>query len=220
MGDPSTAEVTVTGLPSWRGRMHTWALVASAPAGIVLLAASEPGVARAATAVYVTSLLALFAASAAYHRLRLSAPARRRMRQLDHSMIYVLIAGTYTPVCAVVLPGEWGIPFLVASWAGALAGIGFTAAGVERFGVLTNVLYLVLGWTVVAGLPVLVSRMSGAGLTFLVVGGLTYTAGAVVLFRHRPDPAPAVFGFHEIWHTCTVVAAASHYGMVWSVVVR
>jgi len=142
------------------------------------------------------------------------------MRQLDHSMIYVLIAGTYTPVCAAVLPGEWGIPLLFVSWAGAAAGIGFTAGGVERFGVLTNILYLVLGWSVVAGLPVLFGRLSDTGFALLVIGGLVYTAGAIVLFRHRPDPAPTVFGFHEIWHACTVVAAASHYGMVWSVVVK
>ena len=206
--------------PSWRGRMHTWALVVSIPAGIALLVASEPGVVRASTAVYVASLLAVFGASAAYHRLPLGPVARRRMRQLDHSMIYVLIAGTYTPVCAVVLPAEWGIPLLSVAWAGAAAGIALTAVGVERFGVLTNVLYLVLGWSVVAGLPVLVGRMSDVGFALLVIGGLTYTVGAIVLFLHRPNPAPAVFGFHEIWHACTVVAAASHYGMVWSVVVR
>lgn len=218
MDDLPPALATV--LPSWRGRMHTWALIATVPAGLVLLLASEPGVARASTAIYVASLLALFGASTAYHRLRLGVAARRRMRQLDHSMIYVLIAGTYTPVCAVVLPGEWSIPFLAVAWTGAAAGIVLTVVGVERFGVLTNILYLVLGWTVVAGLPALATRMSGVGLALLVIGGLTYTAGAVVLFRHRPDPAPAVFGFHEVWHACTLLAAASHYGMVWSVVVR
>jgi hemolysin III len=200
--------------------MHTWAFFVSLPAGLALLLASEPGVARASTAVYVTSLLAVFGASAAYHRLTLGPTARRRMRQLDHSMIYVLIAGTYTPVCAVILPGEWGIPLLSVSWAGAAAGIGFTVGGVERFGVLTNILYLVLGWSVLVGLPVLHGRMSDTGFALLVVGGLVYTAGAIVLFRHRPDPAPAVFGFHEVWHACTVVAAAAHYGMVWSVVVK
>ena len=220
MGEPSPPGLPAFIRPSWRGRMHTWAFVVSVPAGIVLLMASEPGVARASTAVYVASLLAVFGASAAYHRLTLGPVGRRRMRQLDHSMIYVLIAGTYTPVCAVVLPGEWGIPLLAVSWAGAVAGIAFTIGGVERFGILTNVLYLVLGWSVLAGLPVLVGRMSDAGFALLVVGGLTYTAGAIVLFRHRPDPVPAVFGFHEVWHACTVVAAAAHYGMVWSVVVK
>jgi hemolysin III len=176
---------------------------------------AAPNGARVAVAVYVVSLAALFGTSAAYHRLARSSTARRRLQRLDHSMIYVLIAGTYTPLCVVALPPAWGIPVLAAVWGGASAGIVVKAAGIKRLGGLANALYIVLGWTAVVALPVVVASIPASGLALMVTGGIAYTLGAVVLRRGRPDPRPNVFGFQEVWHAYTVIGAVSHFAMVW-----
>jgi hemolysin III len=206
-------------LPSWRGRLHAWAFVCALPAGLALVWAAEHTTGRVATAIYVVSLVAALGTSAAYHRLAKSPTARRRMRRLDHSMIFVLIAGTYTPVCLLALPLTWGIPVLVAVWGLAGLGIALKAAGVQRRVGLVNSLYIVVGWTAVVTLPVVLTSMSPWGLAFMVVGGLAYTLGAVVLLRRRPDPRPAVFGFHEVWHACTIVGVVSHFAMIWAIAV-
>ncbi len=201
--------------PTWRGRMHAWAFACSVPAGTALLASADGATARASAAVFAVSLALVLGTSGAYHRLAHSPVARRRMRRLDHSMIYVLIAGTYTPLCVLVLPRRWGVPMLVAVWAGAAAGVVLKVVGIDKLRVLANSLYIVMGWLAVLALPAIVPRVSTATLALMLFGGVAYTAGAIVLLRHRPDPNPAVFGFHEVWHVCTLVGAASHYAMVW-----
>ncbi len=203
--------------PSWRGRIHTWAFVVSIPAGILLLLSSHRAAARTSVAIYALSLAAVFGTSAAYHRLARSITARRRMRRLDHAMIYVLIAGTYTPLCLLALPRAWGIPLLAVLWTGAAVGITLQLIGVDRFRRISNIMYLVLGWAAIVGLPVMVHRLPSASLTLMLTGGLAYTIGAIVFFLHRPNPAPMVFGFHEIWHAFTVLAGASHFAMIWMV---
>lgn len=200
--------------PTWRGRIHAWAFLCSVPAGVALLLAVDSTKAEVAVAIYAVSLTSLFGVSAAYHRVARSATARRRMRRLDHAMIYVLIAGTYTPVCVLALPSEWGIPVLAAVWAGAAAGAAIKSLGIRRLLVLANALYIVLGWAAVVALPVVAVSIPPIGLVFMVIGGIAYTAGAVVLLRRKPDPRPEVFGYHEFWHVCTVIGAASHYVMV------
>lgn len=217
-GDAPGDPVIPAQRPAWRGRLHTWAFAAGIPAAVLLVLVADQLSARIAVVVYGTSLAAVFGTSAAYHRLARSPTAVRRLRRLDHAMIYVLIAGTYTPLCLLSLPPAWGIPLLVVAWTGAAAGIVLKLVGFDRFVRIANGLYLVLGWAVVVAVPVLVTRLSPAGLALMAFGGLAYTVGAVVLFRRRPDPAPAVFGFHEVWHACTLVAAASHYGLVWLLV--
>jgi hemolysin III len=199
--------------------MHAWAFVCALPAGLILVWAAERATGRVATAIYVVSLVAAMGTSAAYHRLAKSPTARRRMRRLDHSMIFVLIAGTYTPICLLALPLAWGIPLLIAVWG--LAGLGVTlkAAGVERRIGLVNSLYIVVGWFAVVTLPVVLTSMSPWGLAFMLVGGLAYTFGSLVLLRRRPDPRPAVFGFHEVWHACTIVGVVSHFAMIWAIAV-
>jgi len=159
--------------------------------------------------------VAVFGVSAAYHRLARSPVDRARMRRLDHSMIFVVIAGTYTPICLVALPPAWGLPLLVTVWLGAIAGIVLKNRPAERFAHGANALYLVLGWAAVAVVPAILRSMPVVAIVLMGVGGLAYTLGAAVLFRRRPDPWPVHFGYHEIWHACTVVAGASHFGMVW-----
>ncbi len=201
--------------PAWRGRLHTWAFVGSLPLGVALVASTESPAARISAAVFVVSLAAVFGTSAAYHRLAQSPAARRIMQRLDHSMIYVLIAGTYTPLCVVALPPSTGIPLLVGAWVGAAVGVVLKVAG--RLVVLSYALYLVLGWAALLAVPGLLPRVPLAGLAFGGLGGLIYTVGAVILYRRRPDPLPSVFGFHEVWHACTIAAAALHYAMVWHI---
>jgi hemolysin III len=206
------------GPPRWRGRLHSWAFVCSTPAGVALVLLAERATARLVVAVYVVSLAALFGTSTAYHRLARSSTAKRRLRRLDHSMIYVLIAGSYTPLCVLALPAVWGIPVLAVVWGGASMGVVVKAADIRRLVGVADALYLILGWAAIVALPVLVASISASGLALMVTGGIAYTVGAVVFLRGRPNPRPNVFGFHEVWHACTVVGAVSHFAMVWLIV--
>jgi hemolysin III len=205
--------------PSWRGRLHTWAFVAAIPLGVTLLMAANGPSARVAAAIYASSLVALFGTSAAYHRLARGARTRRIMQRLDHSMIFLLIAGTYTPMCLLVLPPAWGIPVLSVVGLVALTGIVLKLVAFDRIRLLGSVLYMALSWAVIAALPVLVHRLSVGEMLLLFGGGLVYTGGAVVFSTRRPNPFPAVFGYHEVWHACTVVAGLCHFATI-SLVVR
>jgi hemolysin III len=202
-------------LPLWRGRLHGWAFFAALPLGVVLLLVAERTSARVAVAVYVACVTAGFGVSVAYHRLARSPLARRRLRRLDHSLIFVVIAGTYTPLCVLALPSSWGVPLLVVVWVGAAAGVVLkNVRGVDA----ANGLYLVLGWAAVVASPAIIRHLPVGSLALMVAGGLAYTIGAVVLFRHRPDPLPARFGYHEIWHACTVAASGCHFAMIYLLV--
>ena len=215
MNEPSEAlrEVLTAVRPRLRGRLHQVVFFVSIPAGVAMVAGAGSPLARVGAVIYAVSLTALFGTSAAYHRLAHSLRARQWMRRLDHSMIFVLIAGTYTPVCLLVLDGALRTVALSVVWAAALAGVAMKLFRHEA--VLTgNSLYLVMGWSVVLLLPTLARRLGTVPLALLVAGGLLYTVGAVVLSRHRPDPFPTVFGYHEIWHALVVVASACHYVMI------
>jgi hemolysin III len=200
--------------PRWRGRLHTWAFLAAIPGGIFLLFQADGPLPIIATAVYVVSVLALFGTSASYHTLAQSPRAREIMQRLDHSMIFVLIAGTYTPLTLVALPRAWGIPVLCVVWAGAIVGMVLKLAAFERSGRLGYVLYPVLGWSAVVAMPVMVSHLSPTQLGLVIAGGLLYTIGIPVLVRKRPDPWPATFGYHEVWHSFTVLAGACHFAAI------
>jgi hemolysin III len=201
--------------PRLRGVSHQWAFFASLAAGAALVASAPTGRARIAVAVYVASLAALFGTSATYHRVSWrTARARLRMRSVDHSMIFVLIAGTYTPFALLALRGILGTAILVVVWAGAAAGVTLQFAWRERRKWAVAVPYVALGWVAVVALPRMLDRV-GVGPTLLVVlGGLLYTAGAVVYARRRPDPVPHVFGYHEVFHALVIAAAALHFGVV------
>ena len=185
----------------------------SIPAGAALVGVATTPSARVGALVYALSLTGLFGTSAAYHRLARSVKARGLLRRLDHAMIFVLIAGSYTPMCLVALEGAWRVSALTLVWAGALAGVALKLFRLEAMR-LGNALYLVLGWAVLAILPQLAQRVAPLTLVLLAAGGLLYTGGAVVLTRRRPDPLPHVFGYHEVWHSLVVAAAACHYVMI------
>ncbi len=192
--------------------MHAWAFWLTIPAGIGLVLAADRG--RAAVALYGLSLAAVYGVSAAYHRLAVTERAQRIMRRLDHSMIFVLIAGTYTPVSLVMLPPSQWQPLLGAVWGLAAVGIACKLWGTPRWLQASNVLYLVIGWLAVFVLPTLVRSVTLPALAAMVAGGLLYTAGAVIFLLRSPDPLPDHFGYHEVWHLFTVAAGACHFVMI------
>jgi hemolysin III len=203
--------------PLLRGRLHQGAFLVSIPAGIALVVAARSWPARAGVLVYALSLSAMFGTSAALHRLRWSPRARLRMDRLDRTMIYVLIAGSYTPVCLLALRPGWRVALLALVWTGAAVGIALVLIRTRRrgIGVLRMVLYLGLGWMSLLVLPELARTIGFGPLALAVLGGVLYTVGAVVLMRRRPDPSPRVFGYHEVWHAFTVAAGACHYALIW-----
>jgi hemolysin III len=205
--------------PRLRGRLHQVAFLASLPAGVTLVLAAGSGRARLATLVYAVSLAGMFGSSAALHRRSWSPAAWRWMDRLDRAMIYVLIAGSYTPVILLALDPGWRVAFLVLVWAVAAAGIVLVLARTASpvVGLVRMLLYLGLGWTAVLLVPQLAGTLGPAKVGLALAGGLFYTVGVVVLVRRRPDPAPEVFGYHEVWHAFTVAAGACHYVFIWLV---
>ena len=167
--------------------------------------------ARIAASIYAAALLLVFGTSAAYHRLARTPRARMIMQRLDHSMIFLLIAGTYVPICLLALPPKWGIPMLSVVGSMALVGIVLKLVAFQRARWLGFALYPIMGWTAVAAAPVLVNHLSPAQLALIVAGGVIYTIGFPVLLTRWPDPWPRVFGYHEVWHACTILAAACHF---------
>jgi hemolysin III len=136
------------------------------------------------------------------------------MQRVDHVMIYVLIAGSYTPLCVLALPRDVGVPLLVAAWAGAGAGILLKLARSYRVRLLSHSLYPLLGWMALVAVPAMVRAFSTVEMVLFVAAGVFYTGGIPVLARRRPDPWPRTFGYHELWHACTVAAAACHFTVV------
>jgi hemolysin III len=203
--------------PLLRGRIHQVAFFTAIPAGIVLVWLAPTTRARIATLVFVLSMVAQFGVSSMYHVGEWIEAQRNRMRQLDHSMIFVLIAGSYTPFCLLVLHGKLATVVLSIVWAGAAIGVGTKLYRVDMH-VLSGFMYLGLGWAVVATFPALVRALDPSPLALLVAGGVLYTLGALVLATHHPNPWPKTFGYHEAWHTMTVLAAASHYTAILLVV--
>jgi hemolysin III len=197
--------------PRLRGVLHQYAFFGSLGSGTLLVLLAATTRASVAAAVYSTSVSALLGVSALYHRVTWTAPTRRRMRRLDHAMIFLLIAGTYTPVGLLVLHGMLAAVVLAVVWGGAVAGIVLELVwrGAPRW--LGGVVYLALGWVAVVAMPQLFARLGVVGGSLIVVGGLAYSAGAAVYALRRPDPAPAVFGYHEVFHLLVIVGAAFHF---------
>jgi len=204
--------------PKYRGVLHAAGAFAVVPLGALLVASAVGGTARLAALAYVAAQLVVFATSASYHRLAKTPTARRRMQLADHSMIYLLIAGTWVPICLLVLPEASGRVFLAGVLAAAAIGIALKSCGIHRFPRSSNAVYGVMGGAGVLALPGIVANLHLAGVALLALGGAVYAAGAMVLLFKRPDPRPSVFGYHEIWHACTVAAAVCHFAMVWTIV--
>jgi hemolysin III len=200
--------------PRLRGRIHQVAFFVSIPAGVVLVLLASGPVATAVAVIYAVSLSAVFGSSAAYHRGVWSERAQRWMRRLDHSMIFVLIAGSYTPISVLVLDGTWEAVLLSLVWTGAAIGVTLKMVRPHGLSVTSAILYMGLGWLAMIALPQLVRGMTTAEVVLMISGGLLYTAGAIVFASRKPDPRPETFGYHEIWHAFMVAAATCHYAMV------
>ncbi len=201
--------------PRLRGVSHQWAFFVSVVLGLVLVVTAPAGRATAAAAIYSASVAGLFGTSALYHRVNWSsARARAWMRRLDHSMIFVLIAGSYTPFALLALHGQLANAILIAVWGGALAGVGFKLIWIDAPKWLVAITYVVLGWVAVAAFPQLLDRIGVVATSLVAAGGVLYTLGAVVYARKRPNPSPTVFGYHEIFHLLVIVAAALQYAVV------
>jgi hemolysin III len=201
--------------PRLRGVSHQWAFFVSLAAGIALVIVAPAGRATLATAIYAASVVALFGVSALYHRITwTSEDVRRLMRRLDHSMIFFLIAGTYTPFALLVLEGTLATAILVAVWGGALAGIVLNLVWIDAPKWVTALVYIVLGWVAVAAFPEMISQIGLTATALVGIGGILYTLGAVVYALNRPDPVPAVFGYHEVFHVLVIAAAALQYAVI------
>ena len=201
--------------PRFRGVTHEWAFFISLIAGGALIVAAPSGQSRIAMAIYAFSLSGLLGTSALYHRVNWRRPEIRKwMRRLDHSMIFLLIAGTVTPFALLVMTGPLASALLIAVWAGALAGIVVELIWVDAPKWVSTIVYLAVGWIGALGFPAIVIDAGiGAGI-LIAVGGVFYTTGAIVYARQRPDPNPAVFGYHEIFHVLVIAAAAAHFAAV------
>jgi hemolysin III len=202
------------GRPRLRGVSHHVAFFVSLLSGVVLIVVAPGTEIRVEAAIYAASLSGLLGVSALLHRRDWRPTVRRQLRRLDHSMIFVLIAGTYTPIAGTVLHGSMRTAVLVTVWIGALAGVVLTVAWIDAPKWAAALPYVALGWVAVVAVPQLLDGLGVAGLSLLGLGGGLYTAGAVVYARKRPDPIPAVFGYHEVFHALVIAAAAAHYAVI------
>jgi hemolysin III len=218
---PTVAEAPsnlVAPAPLLRGWLHLACFFLSIPAGLFLIFNASAGRAQIGAVIYAVGLTALFGVSAAYHRPRWSPKWRARFKRLDHGTIFVMIAGTYTPLCLVVLGGVVGTVMLVSVWAGAVTGVILAAVGIAERRYIGGACYVALGWVAVAAAPSLVRNLTATQLALVFAGGVIYTVGVVVLGSKRPDPFPRVFGYHEVWHVMVVAAAVCHFIAIQSVI--
>jgi hemolysin III len=201
--------------PKLRGVSHEWAFFVSLFLGAALVIAAKTPKATLAVAIYAVSLSALLGTSALYHRVNWKRPkVRRWMRRLDHSMIFFLIAGTYTPFALLVLNGMLADAILVVVWVGAIAGAIVEMVWIDHPKWVAALIYMSLGWVAAIAFPGLWNEMGVAGTLLVAVGGILYTAGAVVYATQRPNPSPRVFGYHEVFHALVIAAAAAQFAAI------
>lgn len=196
--------------PRWRGWIHAGNFPLTVAGGIVLIVLADGPVAKWASAVFMVTSMLLFGISALYHRVNWSPEVKRVFRRIDHANIFLLIAGTYTPIALLALPLDKGILLLVTVWSGALLGIGFRVFWISAPRWLYVPLYVLLGWAAVMFI-VDIMNANLAAMVLVIVGGVLYTFGSVVYGLKRPNPVPGVFGFHEMFHALTVLAFLCHW---------
>lgn len=200
--------------PRLRGVSHQWAFFVSLGAGAALIFAASGARAVIAMSIYAFSLSAMLGTSALYHRVTWTPDVRRWMRRLDHTMIFVFIAGTYTPFALLVLEGTLATAILIAVWGGAAVGVALNLAWVDAPKWVTAIVYVTLGWVAIVAFPDMFSELGFFAVALVGAGGVLYTSGAVVYALRRPDPAPAVFGYHEVFHLLVIVAAALQFAAI------
>ncbi|MDQ0613501.1 hemolysin III [Microbacterium sp. W4I4] len=196
--------------PTWRGWIHAGTFPVAVVAGIVLIVVAQGAPAKWAAAVFMTTSLLLFGNSAVYHRFDWGPKVKGVLKRIDHANILLLIAGTYTPLAVLALDPQKGMLLLVLVWSGALLGILFRVFWINAPRWLYVALYLVLGWAAVMYMADLL-RANVAMMVLVCVGGILYTVGAVIYAMKKPNPWPGRFGFHEIFHVCTVLAFLCHW---------
>lgn len=203
-------EQVVPEKPLWRGWIHAGTFPVTIVAGIILLVAADGPAATWSCAVFVASSMLLFGNSALYHRINWQPRTRMIFRRIDHANIFLLIAGSYTPIAVLALPPGKSVLLLTLVWAGALLGIVFRVFWIGAPRWLYVPLYLALGW---GALMFIVDffQANAVMMTLILVGGLCYSVGAVVYGLKKPNPVPGVFGFHEIFHALTVLAFLCHW---------
>lgn len=208
--EAADADANVEIRPTWRGWIHAGTFPVAVAAGVVLIVLAQGAPAKWAAAVFMATSLLLFGNSAVYHRFDWGPKVKAVLRRIDHANILLLIAGTYTPIATLALEPRKGILLLSIVWTGALLGILFRVFWLSAPRWLYVALYLLLGWAAVMYIGDLL-QASVAMMVLVIVGGLLYTGGAVVYALKRPNPWPGHFGFHEIFHVCTVLAFLCHW---------
>jgi hemolysin III len=200
--------------PRLRGVSHQYAFFVSLGCGVTLILAASDGRARLAASVYAVAVSALLGTSALYHRVTWRPSVRRWMRRLDHSMIFIMIAGTYTPVALLALKGTLASTILIVLWVGALGGVVFKLLWIDAPKWLLAATYVALGLVSAAVFGELPAAIGWLGVAGLATGGLLYVVGAIVYASGRPNPWPKVFGYHEVFHALVIAAAALQYAVI------
>ncbi|MFM8519549.1 MAG: hemolysin III family protein [Solirubrobacterales bacterium] len=201
--------------PKFRGVSHEWAFFVSLGLGVSLIVFADTPMKLLAAAIYAVSLSALFGVSALYHRVDWkTSRARTLMRRLDHSMIFLLIAGTVTPFALLTISGTLATVILIAVWTGAVVGIAIELLWIGSPKWVSVIVYLVVGWIGAIAFPAIVGSAGIAAGLLIATGGILYTVGAVVYATRRPDPVPSKFGYHEVFHLLVVGAAGAHFAAV------
>ncbi|PRB16645.1 hemolysin III family protein [Microbacterium sp. MYb62] len=208
--EAAAADAAVDIKPTWRGWIHAGTFPVAIIAGVVLIVAAEGAAAKWASAVFMLTSMLLFGNSALYHRFDWQPKVRVLLKRIDHANILLLIAGTYTPLAVLALPPEKGVLLLCLVWGGTLVGILFRVFWIHAPRWLYVALYLLLGWAAVMYIVDLMNA-NFAMMVLVIVGGLLYTGGAIVYALKKPNPWPGHFGFHEIFHVCTVLAFLCHW---------
>ncbi len=206
-------QAAVDPTPGLRGVFHVWGFLFSVPAGLLLLAGAEAA-SFGPLVVYVISLTGLLAASSAYHRLDWGPRARRWMRRLDHSMIFALIGGTYTPIAILGIGTPGALSALQAVWVMVALGVLMKLAWIDAPDWVAVVVYMATGAVAFAMVPEVYASVGFAGAGLFVVGGIVFAGGGVVFASEFPNPRPEVFGYHEIFHVCTIIGIALHYAAI------
>ena len=210
----ASAEMVAKVKPKLRGYVHQYSFFVALALGAALVAFANGSKAKVAALIYAVSLAGLLGTSALYHRVTWSEAARKRMRRLDHSMIFVMIAGTITPIALFAVKGTFGVVLLSIGWGMAIAGITMKMVWITAPKWVSAVTYVVVGWVGVIAIGSLAGTVGLLAVAGLVLGGILFAIGAAIYAMERPNPFPNVFGYHEVFHVLVVVAAALHFAVI------